>query len=307
MRYVNPSNLPQPIFDAIAHDDHVSQGSDIGASGIPAPPRQVALLHAHKGSDAIVIDVRSRFFSLLGQAVHVILERAAKTDGVTVFAEQRAEITVDGWRVAARLDHLAYDTTRTLTDYKVTSVFAAKNWKTEPKEEWIAQVNVTHLCVVEGLGLEPFKRLQITAMLRDYSKLEALRYGHEYPEAEIVNLPVPLWPLEKTRAYVAERVHLHRAARGLLPECSPADRWAKPDVWAVKKKGGKRAVNGGLYTEQANAEAHAKTGAFEIEFRPGTTDRCRFYCDARQVCTQGQQLLAALAAAESERRDPKEE
>jgi hypothetical protein len=306
MRYVNPSNLPQPIADAIAHDDHVSQGSDIGASGIPAPPRQVALLHAHKGSDAIVIDVRSRFFSLLGQAVHVILERAAKTDGVTVFAEHRAEILVDGWRVAARLDHLAYDQTRTLTDYKVTSVFAAKNWASEPKEEWIAQVNVTHLCVVEGLGFEPFRRLQITAMLRDYSKLEKLRYGHEYPEAEIVNLPVPVWPLEQTRAYLAERVRWHKAARAVLPECTPAERWAKPDVWAVKKKGGKRAVNGGLYTEQARAVEHAAGGAFEIEFRPGTTDRCRFYCDALQVCTQGQALLAALAAAESARRGEEE-
>lgn len=298
MRYINPSNLPRPLFDAIARDDHVSLGSDIGASGIPAPPRQVALLHQYRDGDAITIDVRSRFFALLGQAVHVILERAAKADGITVFAEERAEILVEGWRVAARLDHLAYDATRTLTDYKVTSVFAVKNWQREPKEEWVAQVNVTHLIVVEGLGLDPFRKLQITAMCRDFSKLEALRY-QDYPEAEILNLAVPLWPLDKARAYLRERVLLHQAARRVLPECTGPERWAKPDIYAVKKAGRQKAVNGGLYTEREEAERHAARAAdLSVEFRPGTSDRCRFYCDARQVCTQGQALVGDQAGAE---------
>lgn len=292
MQFVNPNNLPLPLVEAIKNDTHVSLGSDLGAAAAVMPPRVVALARRHEPD--IVIDVRNRMFSLWGQAVHVVLERAAKSDGVHVFAEHRAEIQVRGWRVATKLDHLAYDDSRCLTDYKVTSVWSVKD--PEPKPEWVGQLNITHLVTVRGLNLEPFKRLQVTAFLRDYRKNEKLRYGREYPDAEMVNVPIPLWPLAQTEAYLEERVRLHQAARESLPLCTPDERWEKPMIYAVTKKGGKRATK--LYEDRRLADEHAaKDKALEVRIRPGESVRCAQYCDVLAFCDQGKQILATLAAA----------
>lgn len=350
----NIQNVPLPIVAAIANDDHISQGSDIGAATVAAPVRQVALLKKHRAT--LTTDVSDRIWSLLGQAVHVVLERAGKDQGAErrklddaialvesllsepydpdlhregdaleravdpvgavltslyglrerydpnpqpfrTFVEERWEIPILGWRVAARCDHLTLDDDGTLTDYKVSSVWSVKEGA---KPEWVAQLNVTRYCGTVDKGLRP-KNLQATVIARDWRKNERLRYGDDYPPYQIATVPVPYWSDDECLAYLEDRVAAHQnaqlalAAAAPLPECSAEERWEKPTIYAVMKTGRKTAVR--LYQDRTLAEKHAETDrALSVTVRPGESTRCAQYCDALAVCEQGQRILKDLAA-----------
>jgi hypothetical protein len=347
----NLKGLPLPVVRAISQDDHISQGSDLGAATVGAPVRQVALRRKHRGE--LTEDASNRIWPLFGAAVHVVLERAGKDQGdqrrrlddalvlvdalvatmppqppgqdrqamllygaqealttlrefydaapqpFRTFVEERWEMEVLGWRVAARCDHLTLDDDGVLTDYKVSSVWSVKDGEAKP--EWIAQLNVTRYLCTHVTGLRP-ARLQATVFCRDWRKNERLRYGTEYPEVQVVSVPVPLWSDGQCLAYLNERVAWHQEAQragGPLPECTAEERWEKPTIFAVTKKGRKTAVR--LYTDPALAEAHAKADSdLTVVVRPGESTRCASYCDVLPFCTQGQQILAALQAPAAE-------
>ena len=79
-----------------------------------------------------------------------------------------------------------------------------------------------------------------------------------------------------------------------------SERWASPDEYAVRKKGGKNALPGGkgfISVEQANIFARSKEYATEVEFRPGLSRRCFGSgdykgCPVRQFCKQFKTLPA---------------
>jgi len=297
---VDSFGLPAPIVAAVALDDHISLGSDIGAATLPAPPKQVALRKLH--ADKIVEEAADRIWALLGQAVHVVLERAGKTEDAPfrTFREERWEIEVLGWRVAARCDHLTLEQDGTLTDYKVTSAWSVKDGA---KDDWIAQLNVTAYIAEQAAGLQAAK-LQVVAFLRDWRKNERLQYGEDYPERQVVVVPIPRWSKEKTRAYLEERVRLHQWAQdvathpeggGSLPDCTPAERWERPTTYAVKKPQNKRATR--VYDRRELAEQHvASQPDLVVEVRPGVSPRCQQYCPVLPFCAQGQALVQATAA-----------
>jgi hypothetical protein len=212
------------------------------------------------------------------------------------FVEERWETTVLGWRVAARCDHLTVADDGTLTDWKVTSVWSVKEGK--PKPEWVAQVNVTRYLGTLTHGIRP-QRLAATCILRDWRKNERRRYGDEYPPLQVATIPIPVWSDDECLAYLTERIALHQAAQagGPLPPCTPEERWEKPTIFAVMKKGRQSAVR--LYFSMAEAERHvdgimktdpAAGRGLSIAVRPGESPRCAEYCDMLPYCTQGQAL-----------------
>lgn len=308
MRFVNTVELPAPLFAAIEHDDHVSLGSDIGVTTLTTPAKQSALLRLHR--DDIVEEAADHIYRLFGQAVHVVLERAARGDGIETFAEERWELERLGWRIAGRLDYLTLEPTRQrrrLTDYKVTSVWSVKD--DEPKDEWSAQLNLLALFGFLNRGLE-VDELRVTALLRDWRKNEKLRFGDSYPSHPVATVAVKKWPFDVTEAYLAERVAAHQQARLLvdagrlseLEPCTPDERWEQPTIYAVRKRGNIMAMKGGAkHTTMASAEAFIrqelpkqKPGVkLEVDVRPGRSPRCEQYCGALPFCAQGQALVAA--------------
>ena len=170
---------------------------------------------------------------------------------------------------------------RVLSDYKVTSVYQIRD---SLKAEHEAQLNC-YAYILRQNG-EQVDRLQVVAILRDWSKMEASRDPY-YPQAQVVRMECPLWPEEKAAAYLRERVILHQQARLQLPECSPEDRWARPDVWAVMKEGRKTAVK--LYDKEEDARAHVGFDkALTVVHRPGQSIRCLHYCSVSKFCSQAQ-------------------
>ena len=79
MKITNVLNLPQPIVDAVQNDPYDSGESDISVTRLISPPRQVALANEH--GRKLTEDCADRLFSLMGQAMHHILERGGDVEG----------------------------------------------------------------------------------------------------------------------------------------------------------------------------------------------------------------------------------
>lgn len=276
MKITNEYNLPQPIVRAVTNDPYTRGGAHISVTGLISPPRKRILEARH--DEKISVDASERIWSLLGQSVHHILERSG---GDGVLTEERLSIDVNGWRVSGQADLLEAD--MTLSDYKVTSVYS---FLLGDKPEWEAQLNMyAHL--YRRNGFEP-KRLQIVAILRDWTSSKAAEA--DYPKAPCLCVEVPMWPDEKAAAFIAERVGIHQAADARadhdLPACTSAEMWERPTTYAVKKVGGKRAINGGVCTTMDEARrVQGQNPGTEVEVRAGERVRCERFCNAAPFCS----------------------
>lgn len=285
MKLTNKLNLPQPIVKAVSNDGYNSGDCDISVTSLLKPPQMLAL--EKKFGDELEEDVSDRIWSLLGQVVHGILERAEET----AIAEQRLVIEVDGWKVSGQMDRFLLKE-GILQDYKFTSVYKVRDGV---PEEYAKQLNIyAHILRKHGRTVN---QLQIVAILRDWSKNQYVREGDPYPAQQVVLLDVPIIPDEEVAAYIAERVAVHKAAASQSPEelavkspCSAEDRWARGDVWAVMKKGQKKASRLCQSEEAANLALEALGAGYYIKFRPGESIRCRSYCLAAPFCEQYKKL-----------------
>jgi hypothetical protein len=182
----------------------------------------------------------------------------------------------------------------TLDDYKLTSTYAIKDGV---KPEWEAQLNIYALMLREhGYRVD---RLRVVAILRDWQKAKA-KHTQDYPQLPALVIPVPMWPAEQTESYIRERLIAHGKAQHELPQCSAEERWERPSVFALYKKGNTRATS--LHDTQAEAEAAlaeaveatrltAKKPEYTITKRPAEQKRCQDYCAVFFKCEQGQRLI----------------
>lgn len=271
MKLTNKLNLPQPIVDAVANDSYDKGSADISVTGLLKPPRIVALEGKH--ADELTEDASQRIWSLFGQAMHGVLERADNSG----IAERRLSIEVEGWKISGQMDRYFNGLVQ---DYKFVTAWKFKDGGVP--EEYEQQMN----CYAEILrrnGHE-VRELEIVGILRDWSKLEAAR-DESYPQEQIVVRKVTLWPAEIAQKFISERVKLHQAARTVLPLCSQSERWGKPDTFAVTKQGASRATR--VYEREEDAIAHAKqNAALYVEERKGENVRCKHYCPVASFCNQ---------------------
>jgi len=121
MKYTNLSNLPKAIERAVINDPYESN-SDISTTRLIAPPRIRVL--QKRNWDLITEDVSDRIFSLLGQSVHHVIERAKTRHEIS---EKRLfykdDKITNGWTLSGAFDLLNRD--GHLIDFKVTSAWSA--------------------------------------------------------------------------------------------------------------------------------------------------------------------------------------
>ncbi len=297
MNYTNNANLPAPLVAALTNDQYdYANAGDISATGLIQPPRMRELMRRH--SAELTEDVSERIWMLIGNIGHAILERSGADN---VLQEERLGLRLHGWDVTGKIDlireHAGFSS-YAISDWKFTSVWAVK----DEKPEWTEQLNVyAAIACANGFNIS---RLQIVAILRDWSKLKAAR-DEDYPPVGVVVREVPLWSEGKQAEYLSRRVLLHQAAQRMadddLPMCTEEERWRKPDVWAVKKPGNKRAVPGGLHASLEAAQAFAATISAHgpIEHRPGEDTRCLHYCAVKNWCQYGRTLTTNGGVSES--------
>ncbi|PKL46189.1 MAG: hypothetical protein CVV42_17360 [Candidatus Riflebacteria bacterium HGW-Riflebacteria-2] len=273
MRITNKFNLPETIVNAIRHDPYSSGPCDISVTRLISPPRKVALERAH--FKELEEDASDRVWSLFGQAMHVVLERAENIADT----ETRYSIERQGWNISGQFDRFD-PISGILTDYKVTSCYSVKNGS---RSEWIAQMNILAALLREnGYAVN---QLQIVVILRDWSKSMSQRIT-DYPDQPVVTIDVPVWSQEKCEEYIDERIRLHQAARDKLPECTAEERWQTADVFALMKEGRKTAVRVFSSAAEANTALVDAGEKHSIDHRLGRSIRCQSYCPIARFCEQ---------------------
>lgn len=266
----NVHGLPQSIVAAVTNDPYVG-GGDISATKLIDSPRISELYRQHR--DQITVDVSERVWSLLGQAVHTVLERAGlRQEGM--IAEQRLFAEVMGWQLSGQFDVMHLESKK-ISDYKVTTVYKAKG-----NDKWTQQLNILRwLAHQNGYTVDT---LEVIAIFRDWRKAEAER-SSDYPPAAIQSISIPVWDSEFVQQYIEERVHLHQQARRGLPiQCTDEERWYSGTKWAIVKPGNTRALK--VYEEEP--DPGQVPAGYQIEVRPGEYKRCQMYCDVSAFCDQ---------------------
>lgn len=275
MRFTNKLGLPQALADAVTHDPYDNGGAWRSVTQLISPPRQVVLKKRH--DHEIEEDVSDRLYSLYGQIVHKILERSNTKDLVEkrLFTEQRGKVISGGF------DVLQLQEGR-LVDWKFSTVWKANG----THEEWTAQLNLLAL-FFRREGKE-INFLEVILLMRDHSRPRARRES-EYPPLPVKRIPLPLWTRTEQECYLDYRVDLHLKAEESLPLCTASEKWAKPNIYAVMKKGNKHAIKGGLSADKETAEKLCADDPNRyLEIRLGENTRCLDYCSCAKFCAQHQ-------------------
>lgn len=261
MKLTNRHNLPSAIVEAVKNDPYNPGDCDISVTKLIDSPMIRQLTIDHK--EEVEQDVSDCTWSLLGQAVHAILERVPLSPGAR--REERLYTTINGKVVSGQFDWLEDGE---LSDYKVTSVWSV----IFGKSSWENQLNVlAYLAHQNGIKVD---RLSIVAILRDW---QAMKVGEgNYPATSIVKIPIPLWSLEKQRQYIESRLKAHFEDE---PTCSSEERWQKSASYAVLRDGRKSAIRV-LSTEEEAGQYVVEHGLgndpkVSIEKRPGEAKRCK--------------------------------
>jgi len=283
MYYTNKANLPEPLVKALMFDDYEHRG-DISVTGLITPPRIYQLRERH--DHEITIDVLDNFWSMLGKAIHLILEQYAEKSNV--LGEERMYIDIAGWKIAGKPD--IWEPPATLGDYKFTSVWSVIYGI---KPEWEAQMNCYNQFYQAATF--PVNEMKIYVLGRDWSKAKAMQ-GYGYPEHEISVMNVPIWDSGAAWRYMENRVKLHQHCEGLeddrLPHCTPEERWEKKTTYAVMKEGRKRALRvfDSLVTAASFKGSYKDSNKTYIEERPGKSTRCEEYCPVEKFCSQHKEM-----------------
>lgn len=294
MELTNISNLPKAIERAVKNDPYDSSGSNISTTRLIAPPRIRVL--EQRNFDLIKEDVSDRIFSLLGQSVHHIIERAKlKIDISERRLFYKDDVITNGWTLSGQFDYLTRD--GNLIDFKVTSAWAALDALTNGKDEWENQLNVLDfLCRKNQKDLTRYKKeikvksLSIMAILRDWSKLKVMQ-SDNYPRKQVVMIPVRRWSEEQQEIYVKARIKLHQDAEQSkeLPMCTAKERWRKEDSYAVMKDNRKTAWRVFATKEEAVqfliSQKMIEGKGCSIVFRKGEDVRCQHYCRVNEFCS----------------------
>lgn len=288
MKFTNKFNLPPDIYKACAVEQHKPEPNRYGVTSLIAPAyiRQLTIKHW----DKIEVDASTRLWAVLGEAVHLLMDKYNKPEGITPI--RKLETEIDGITIVGVTDNYDINETGNITDYKCTSVFSFIGGL---KQDWEQQLNVyAWLAYKHGIKINT---LQIEAILRDWVVSKSIQSN--YPPIPFQWVSVPLWSTEKTEQFIKNRLTSHQKY-GII--CTDEERWRRPTVYAVMKKGNKKAlacnnyVNGDkipFTREDATkwiSENQKKNENLYIEERPGDCLRCRYYCNVKQFCEFGRTL-----------------
>lgn len=273
MKLTNFFKLPQPIYDAVANDPYNRGDCDYSITGLLTPPRISRLTEIH--NEVLTEDAADRIFSLIGQVVHGILERAERE----AVAEGRLFMNIGGKLISGQLDRF-HIVDKHIQDYKVVSVWKVKDGVPKEFEE---QLN-SYVELARANGHQVISA-DIVALLRDWKKRQS-RTTEGYPTHQAKVLPINVWPRERAQAFIIERIRIHESAKKKLPECTLSDRWNSGDTFAVYKGAGRRAVR--VYETLGEAKEHCAAfgSEYHIVERSGENIRCADYCLVSEHCQQ---------------------
>ena len=287
MRITNELGLPEPFVQAAAGDGrHAPRPKTYSVTQMMKGVKQVVLERRH--GDEMEEDASAYVWAVFGTAVHKVLEDA--TEAPYQLKEGFVEMDMgDGYRLTGIFD-LYDDATGTVTDYKSTSV-----WKVV-KGEWddYRRQLLIYALILRKMGFDA-RRGQVVALLKDHSKTKA-KHERGYPKHPVFVKEFEFTDedFERCERFLRERFAELAAAEGMgddeIPPCTPEERWARPDQWAVMRRDRKRAVRlyedkGDAYQRAAGENRACGRDLYYVEERPGADGRCPEYCSAAPWCS----------------------
>jgi hypothetical protein len=236
-----------------------------------------------KHSEEISEDISEMVMSILGTAVHNILETGA---GKFDIAEERLYADINGTTISGQID-LRYPVEGgwAIADYKTCAAFSLKK-NPEGREDWEKQLNVYRL--LAELNGHTIKTIEIVAIIRDWTRASATR-DPSYPQSAVVTIPVNMWDYHDTWRFVEGRISDHSSEN--LPECSDEEMWANPPTFAVygfTKSGEKKKRATRVFDSLLDADIFGmEIGNGIVESRSGRRARCEGnYCGVADKCVQ---------------------
>lgn len=267
MIVTNNTGLPEAIVEAVKNDSYSKGDADYSVTGLLKPGYMVSLQSQYEIE--LVEDASDRIFSLFGQLIHSLFERA---DLENVKVEQRfySEFIIDGMvkKISGQVDVIDG---KTIQDYKFTTLY-----KLLDLSDFTAQLNMYRfLCHENGIEID---KLQVVLIFRDWYKSKT-KFDKNYPQQQVKVVDLPVWTIEETRSFIADKIRdlIYKKA------CTDAERWVSGGKFAVMCKGKKRAVK--LHDSKESAESHALTNdKYYVEERPKVFKRCDDYCNVSKYC-----------------------
>ena len=285
MRVTNRFDLPEAFVRFDKRNAHSRGDADISTTELIDSPRIRKLRMRYE--EEMEEDISQRVMSILGTAVHNILEQGAPTDCIV---EERLFMDAHGMRVSGQLDLQTPTSDGILiSDYKTTSAYAIQA-NPDGKKEWTQQLNI-YRALAEANG-KKVSGLEVVAVIRDWTA-SGLKRSSQYPEVPVIRIPIEMWDPEVGDQYLRAMVGAH--SKSGLTECDSFERWERPTTWAVygETKSGtrkKRALR--VYDNIVEAQQHVfqLNGYGVIEERPGESIRCQSYCPVSSKCSQWKEI-----------------
>ena len=289
MRLTNRLGLPQPIVDA-ATRDHEYTPKRYSVTQMLKGPREAILARRH--SDEIEGDVADMAWTIFGSSMHLLLEQSQES--ATQLKENYITVDMPNGYVLSGIFDLYDDATGTVTDYKSATVWKVifGDW-----DDYREQL-LSYVWMLRQIGFDA-RRGEIVAILKDHSKAKA-KFDPDYPDHPFYVIG---WDFsdgelaefgERIAAKFREIERCERLADDDLPLCTPEQRWAKPDQWAVMKQGNKKSSKN--FDNEPDAVRYAAKLQEEsgrkctVEHRLGRDQKCLEYCDCRPFCNYGRAL-----------------
>lgn len=289
MKLTNRLGLPQPIVDA-ATRDHEYTPKRYSVTQMLKGPREAILARRH--SDEIEGDVADMAWTIFGSSMHLLLEQSQES--ATQLKENYITADMPNGYVLSGIFDLYDDATGTVTDYKSATVWKVIYGEWDDYREQL----LSYVWMLRQIGFDA-RRGEIVAILKDHSKAKA-RTERDYPDHPFYVIG---WDFsdeelaefgERIAAKFREIERCERLADDDLPLCTPEQRWAKPDQWAVMKQGNKKSSKN--FDNEPDAVRYAAKlqedsgRKCHVEHRPGKDQKCLEYCDCRPFCNYGRAL-----------------
>ena len=277
MKITNNECLPKP-FVSFAESDYEYKNKQYSVSAITRGLKQTILKRRH--FDELEQDVSEMIWLLLGTAVHKVLEEAEEED--SELKEEYLKIDIGDYKLSGRFDLYNGDT-KTITDYKTSSV-----WKViyEDYDDYRLQLLI-YAWLLRQIGIE-VEKAQAILILKDHKKTRA-KYKKDYPNLPVKKIEFTFTDedfelIEQFIRIKFEKIRQYeRLPDDEIPPCSPEDRWRKPDKFAVKEDGKKKACR--VLDSKEDAEKWMKNNRGDyIEYRPGEDKKCKDFCLVNEYC-----------------------
>ena len=277
MKVTNRLHLPEAFVKAVSVERHNKAGC-YSATTLNKGTKEIILQERHW--DEFIVDAADSVWATFGTAVHAIMEKYE--DGN--FHEEKFDIAVSKSRVTGVVD--SYDMERgIINDWKTASVYKIMKGDFA---DWYKQ-GMTYAWLLKQNGLD-VRRCRFIALLKDHSMTKA-ETDNTYPQSPVFTYEFEITPeeLEQTGARITAKVKDIEAAELMsdddIEPCTPEERWADPEKYAVMKNGRKSAVR--VFDTLIDAEncAGELGNSHYVETRPAVSRKCGKYCLCKDFCS----------------------